>query len=184
MKKIISKQAGFSLLEILITLVVISVGVLGLTGLKLIAIKGENESHFRHEASLLMMDLADRIRTNVAGVDNGDYAATGGISIADDGIPAKDCNTAACNSTELARFDKYAVAKNISRVIPGSSVSISCPNACKTIPETATTAEVKQLHTIKVTWKEKKQKEEDSSLDDENHNGAFHIRHITFKVMP
>jgi type IV pilus assembly protein PilV len=196
MNKVPSKNYGFSLLEVLISLVILSVGMMGLAGLKVVAIKGTNEAHFRHEASLLIMDMADRIRANPAGVDNGSYEAHGGISIATDKSPSTMCNNNACDPDELATYDMYSVALNLSRTVPGSSVSITCPsNDCSTtaaIPEgvdaaglpVPAVAKIKKIHTLEITWKELKQKSEDRTIDDANNKAEFHIRRIKLDIVP
>ena len=193
MKTYPSKNIGFSLLEILISLVIMSVGMVGLAGLKIVAIKGENESHFRHEASLLMMELADRIRANSAGVDAGSYEAHGSISVTT--APSVLCDEGSCSASQLATFDMYSVAKKISVAVPGSSVSITCPsNDCSTISAIeednsdpanpiAAAAEIKKIHTVLITWKVKKQKEEDGAMGSDVDEQS-HVRSIQMDVDP
>ncbi|HIP81224.1 MAG TPA: type IV pilus modification protein PilV, partial [Leucothrix mucor] len=67
-----TKNQGFSLIEILVSLVVMSIGLMGLSGLQIAAIKAANESHFRNEASLLLMDTANRMRSNNTGMNDND----------------------------------------------------------------------------------------------------------------
>jgi type IV pilus assembly protein PilV len=55
---------GFSLIEILITLVLISVGLLGLAGLQAKTSVAEMEAYQRAQALLLAQDMADRIAAN------------------------------------------------------------------------------------------------------------------------
>ena len=57
-------QSGFNLLEILISLLVLSIGLLGLVGLQAAAQQGELESYQRAQAMVLMNDIVDRINTN------------------------------------------------------------------------------------------------------------------------
>ena len=178
------KNSGFSLIEILITLVIMSVGMMGLAGLKMVAIKGTNESHFRHEASLLMMDLADRMRANEAGVDNGDYQLNSALDLSTE--PSQDCSSAQCTATELATYDKYQIALRMSQTIPGSELLITCPsNACNTV------ADVKVVHTIKIKWKERKDKSEQLTKSVTEDDGTtttttdeFNDREITLEITP
>ena len=104
MNKVPSKTYGFSLLEILISLVIMSVGMMGLAGLKMVSIKGTNEAHFRHEASLIMMDLADSMRANLSAVDAGLYLAKNAVSLTT--IPTLCEGSTACTSTQLVAYDK------------------------------------------------------------------------------
>jgi type IV pilus assembly protein PilV len=59
-----SGQKGFSLVEVLITLVIMSVGMLGIAGLYVQSMQAGRTSMFRHHAVTLASDVADRIRAN------------------------------------------------------------------------------------------------------------------------
>lgn len=61
-----SRQAGFSLLEILITMLILTIGLLGLAGLQVMAQRSGQESYQRAQAMVLLGDIVDRINTNRA----------------------------------------------------------------------------------------------------------------------
>ena len=56
--------AGFSLIEILVTVMILMFGILGLAGLQGAAINAESDAHQRAQALLLLQDMADRINAN------------------------------------------------------------------------------------------------------------------------
>ncbi len=58
------RQTGFSLVEVMITLVIMSVGMLGIAGLYVQSLQAGRTSMFRHNAVTLAGDVADRIRAN------------------------------------------------------------------------------------------------------------------------
>mgnify|MGYP001567946419 CR=1 FL=1 len=58
------RSAGFSLIEILVSLVVLLIGLLGFASLLVQANKAEMESYQRVQALILMQDIVDRINTN------------------------------------------------------------------------------------------------------------------------
>ena len=58
------RQRGFSLVEVLIALVIMSVGMLGIAGLFVQSMQAGRTSMFRHHAVTLAGDVADRIRAN------------------------------------------------------------------------------------------------------------------------
>ena len=60
-------QRGFNLLEILMTLFIITVGLLGLVGIQVFAQRAEQESYQRAQAIVLMSDIVDRLNTNRKG---------------------------------------------------------------------------------------------------------------------
>lgn len=57
-------QEGFSLIEVLITMLILGIGLLGLAGLQARAFNAEVESFSRSQALILAADMADRIATN------------------------------------------------------------------------------------------------------------------------
>lgn len=57
-------MAGFGLIEILVTLIIIAIGLLGLAGIQVRAQQAELESHQRAQALLLLQDMVNRINAN------------------------------------------------------------------------------------------------------------------------
>lgn len=57
-------QKGFSLLEILITLVILSFGLLGIAGIIVNSLKSNQSSYSRTQANWLANDIIDRMRAN------------------------------------------------------------------------------------------------------------------------
>lgn len=56
--------AGFTMIEILVALLILTVGLLGLVGMQAMAQRAEVESYQRAQAMVLMTDIVDRINTN------------------------------------------------------------------------------------------------------------------------
>ena len=96
----IVKSDGFSMLEVLITLLVLSLGLLGMAGLITTGMKSNSTAHYRSIAIHQTQDIADRMRANLVGVRSGLY---------DDltvDIPASDdCAAAACDDAQMAVYD-------------------------------------------------------------------------------
>jgi len=57
-------QAGFTLLEILVTSIILAIGLLGIASLQNSSIKLSYDSYIRTQASILSYDLMDRVRAN------------------------------------------------------------------------------------------------------------------------
>ena len=68
-------QHGMTLIEVLVTMVIISVGLLGVAALQLTSLKNNQESYVRSQAAMLSADLLDRMRANQSGFQAGDYDA-------------------------------------------------------------------------------------------------------------
>src|SRR2546421_12859668 len=62
--KTAARQGGFTLLEVLVSLVILVFGVLGLIGLQAFTQISTFESYQRGQALILAYDMADRIATN------------------------------------------------------------------------------------------------------------------------
>jgi len=67
------RQRGFTLIEILITVVLISVGLLGIAALQLTTLRSNQEAYVRSQASVLSADILDRMRANATAARNGQY---------------------------------------------------------------------------------------------------------------
>ena len=80
------RQDGTSLLEVLITIVILAFGMLGLAGLQSKIQQAEMESFQRAQAILLLSDMAERIGANRA--DAASYVVASPVGTGD---PATDC---------------------------------------------------------------------------------------------
>lgn len=66
-------QSGFSMIEILITLVILAFGLLGLAGIQAVGLKNSQSSLIRSQATLAGYDILDRMRSNCSAALNGSY---------------------------------------------------------------------------------------------------------------
>lgn len=64
----IGRQSGFTLLEVLVAIVVLSLGLLGLAGLQAASLRNNQTAYYRGIATQQAYDMADRLRANLAGV--------------------------------------------------------------------------------------------------------------------
>ena len=153
-------QGGFSLIEALITLLVMSVGLLGIVAMQVIGIQ-ETAGALRHsQATWFAYDMADRIRANInpASLDPIDTSAGAGdiadhyegidVSI-DDQPPAADgaaCDGVAdnCNAAAMANFDAFQWWQMIQRLPRGQGTVTEEPG-------------VDGRYLVRVMWDETKQ---------------------------
>lgn len=90
-------QGGFSLLEILVAVLVVSIGVLGVAGLQLTSLRNNTSAMFRTQASQAVYEIIDRVRANSGEDYSHAYADT---------LPgASNCDSSACTTAELRDFD-------------------------------------------------------------------------------
>src|SRR5690242_12360303 len=59
-----TRNRGFSMIEVLASLVIIQVGLLGLVGTELMAQQAESEAYQRAQAVILLNDMVERINAN------------------------------------------------------------------------------------------------------------------------
>lgn len=93
------RQRGFSLLEVLVALLVLSIGLLGLAALQTMGLKFNTQSYQRTQAVLNAYDIIDRIRANPAGM------ATGGYDDVDIAAAAPTLPTCPCTPAQMAVYD-------------------------------------------------------------------------------
>lgn len=113
-------QSGFTLLEVMIALVIFSIGLLGLAGLQAGGLRSNTQAQLRTIATIQAYDMAERIRSNPRGVEDGDYNAF------DDATPtAGDCISNTCTAAEMATYDYYEWELNTQNVLPSGHGTVS-----------------------------------------------------------
>lgn len=64
-------QGGFTMVEVLIAVLVLSIGLIGLASLQGVALQFNNSAYLRSQATNLAYDMADRVRANRRAAING-----------------------------------------------------------------------------------------------------------------
>jgi len=94
-------ESGFTLIEVLVTMVILSIGLLGLAGLQANSMKSNHNAYLQSQATIMANDMADRMRANLEGVVANEYNNI-------NGIPANPgCISADCSAAQLADYDAY-----------------------------------------------------------------------------
>ncbi|HWQ94221.1 MAG TPA: type IV pilus modification protein PilV, partial [Gammaproteobacteria bacterium] len=91
---------GFSLLEVLVALLVLSVGLLGLAGLSAKGMNSNQSAYYLSQAMVQAYDMADRMRANRAGFAAGSYDSISGTG-SDPGCISTGCST----TSQIAQYD-------------------------------------------------------------------------------
>ncbi|TMH66627.1 MAG: type IV pilus modification protein PilV [Betaproteobacteria bacterium] len=153
-------QAGFNMLEILFSLLIVTTGLLGLAGTQVVAQRAELESYQRAQAIVLMTDIVDRINTNrkgaicyavttdsVAGTKYLGSAGAGKYDISAYSCPAMATNPAAVARTQLDLRFIDQMLLGASETIGGNKVgSMIGARACIGFDTAA------QAYTVAVAW--------------------------------
>lgn len=113
-------QTGFTLLEVLVAIVVLSLGLLGLAGLQAATLRNNQIAYYRAIAIQQTYDMADRIRANQAGVAAGAYNALNATTPAD-----PDCVANVCSGAQMAVADHSQWNNNNARMLPAGTGTVS-----------------------------------------------------------
>lgn len=121
-----ARRGGFSLIEVLVSILVLSFGMLGVASLLAASVSGSHQSTLRTQAIVLADDLADRMRANrttaVSAAPN-NYA---GIAAAENRCRAvhyghRHVAPVTCTPQELAADDLFDWAAQIAAVLPAGT---------------------------------------------------------------
>jgi type IV pilus assembly protein PilV len=129
-------SSGFSMVEVLVALLVLSIGLLGLASLQTFGLKYNQQSYQRTQAVYQAYDIADRIRANPVGIANTCYDTVAAGATAVTGACAgafKNCESNICTPNELANYDinKWNTANQ--NLLSQGRGAISTSNARRTI---------------------------------------------------
>lgn len=118
------KQRGIALLEVLISLVVISVGLLGLAALQIGSMKDTQQTRYYEIASYGLSQLLERLSSNADGVKN-QYYDFNNLSVQNkDKNPEEGCSNDSTAPRCLARSELKTWLQQLSG-LPQPRVSIS-----------------------------------------------------------
>ena len=94
------RQHGFSLIEVMVTLAIVSVAALGMAGLQTVTLRSSTNALLESQAATLAQDLTERIRANPAG----DYTTAYNMA-ANENMVGCEGLEANCNANAMAQFD-------------------------------------------------------------------------------
>jgi type IV pilus assembly protein PilV len=115
----LSPQGGFSLLEVLISLVLVAFWALGSARMMSATMQLEKSSSLRNVAVALASDLLERIEANQVAASVGAYAdANNGTS------SSPQCSMTACTGAQLAQFDLSEWKGKLNTQLPSATASI------------------------------------------------------------
>lgn len=186
-------EQGFTLLEVMISIFVFTIGLLGLASLQIFNLRLSGDSLSRTIAAIQANDMIDRMRANVAATTLGTaspYNNPTGASTANTNCLGKNGSggliDTQCNATQMARHDFYEWNTNLG----GSAATGWHPQITATLPQgrgivcidstpnDGTTANAacdnalvagKPVFAVKIWWVERK---------DQNSPGTVH-RYVT-----
>ncbi len=122
---------GFTLIEVLVALLILSIGLLGLAGLQVSGLRSNHSAYVRSQAVMLAQDMADRMRSNQVA------AVVDCYEIPNQGCPAGNVGLV------LAATDRTNWLALLSQELPWGTGSVDCVDSpCAD----------NSIHTITVQW--------------------------------
>lgn len=127
------RLAGFALLEVLVSLVVFAVGMLGVAALLIIAHKTSSSNYIKQTGVQYAYNMLDRIRANSQAAINGNYAISNLVSSGSPTVPSapsSDCSVSVCSATQMAAYDTwYWLAKELALLPAGCGSVVTALDA-------------------------------------------------------
>lgn len=147
--RILNRSRGFTLLEVLIAVLVFSLGLLGVAGLMVLSVRTNHSAYLRTQASFLAESMADRMRGSVGRTldYNGEY----------DGDPdasAAGCTASACPPDDVVARDKEVFSRQLGEFLPNAAASIDCEGTQLGSGTQIGTAPFNGLCTMIIRWTE------------------------------
>lgn len=157
----LNSQQGFTLLEILVTIIVLAIGLLGVAALQNTSVALSYESYLRTQGQLIANDLADRVRVNKS-IDY-DFVSTSTASTK----PCEATRNMPCNNpVDMKNFDLIEASERFQSLIPDSTITIVDGSS-------GVLTNIRPL-TITVTWDDRYDKDDDkdpvTGLNNDKHN--------------
>ncbi|MCB1874431.1 MAG: type IV pilus modification protein PilV [Chromatiales bacterium] len=137
------RHGGFSLLEVLIAIVIVSLGLLGNAAIHLRGLKDGNAAFQQNQAANLAHEMADRLRANLQGVRDGEYDDLSGIPEGD----VSNCANTVCSPAELAQYDLSQWNNALAATLPVGQGTV-----CRRLPTAASCAGTGDTFVITVRW--------------------------------
>lgn len=161
----VKNTGGFTLLEVLVALSILTVGLLGLAMLQTVGMRFNTNSYSRTQATYLAYDIAERMRANPQGFTAGNYDITtlsaantvvGGTAYTCNTSNNCACDTATCNAAALAAYDLgqwyYRQDNLIAGAKDAANSTMNCTNPNGIASRRATIQRVGNVATITLCW--------------------------------
>jgi type IV pilus assembly protein PilV len=137
-----NNQSGFTLLEVLVALLIFSLGLIGLAGLLTVSVKTNQSAYLRTQATFIAQSMADRMHANSLGLWKTSYNLNSIASpAAPPATPFDLTNVCAgtgapCDYDTLADRDLKAFQNQLITFLPNPKVGVACTAPAST-PSTA-----------------------------------------------
>jgi type IV pilus assembly protein PilV len=146
---------GFSLIEVMIAMLILSVGLLGVAALQIQALALSTDSAYQHDASILASSMIERTLLNTSaltGINGNLY-----VNLFDETNLAatESCYTSSgCTSSQMAQNDILEWRNELQRALPEASATL-CFDSSPTTTDCGLNTQTSLPLVIKIWWVEK-----------------------------
>lgn len=112
-------QRGSTLIEVLVAMLVLSIGLVGLAALQLNGLRFNQSAYLRTQSTILAYDMIDRMRANRGEARNGSYDLTLAATTS-----AVNCSSS-CTAANMVNFDKYQWKDMVGDSLPSGNGSVA-----------------------------------------------------------
>jgi type IV pilus assembly protein PilV len=116
------RSKGFTLIEVMVSIVVLSVGLLGIGKLVLWSAHSNDSAYLRGQATALAYEILDNMRANRGQAVVQTYDTPFASSGTNPGVGV--CVTASCSAPTLAGYDVYAWKQRLAQALPSGQGQI------------------------------------------------------------
>jgi type IV pilus assembly protein PilV len=141
----IHRRDGFTLVEVLVALVVLSIGLLGIGKLVMFSSRANDSAYMRSQATALAYTMLDDMRANLQDAINGAY----GVGLGAYANPGVTCDDATpCTTTgQLAQYDLWQWKSAMVAGLPSGDGTVTTTQSLDPVTGATIT-----LATITVQW--------------------------------
>ena len=122
--QVLSRQRGVSLIEVMMAVLIFSIGLIGLAGLMVMSTRSNHAAYLRTQVTFLANNMADRMSANPTAVWQGTYNANN-YPISASTAANNDCSSA-CSPAALAQADQRKWSSQLRTFLPSPSAKIAC----------------------------------------------------------
>lgn len=131
MNRQLKRQHGVGLIEVLITLLILSTTLIALSALQTRSLQFNQGAYFRSQANMLAYDILDRIRINDSLPSTNTAPAPVREALAAYTLAETVAADATAATAPLSAVDQYQWLRSINASLPGGTGQITCSNATR-----------------------------------------------------
>lgn len=185
---------GFGMVEVLIALLILSIGLLGVASLQYVSLFSNKDAQMRTQAVFIVQQMTERLRASavLSPVYNGSMVSNTyfnediynfkNLSCTSKSTPYNchcsafpsaivNCHTGNCSAEQIAIFDAYQLTCALARENPSAQLNLSCNDANS---NDSTECSVGSILAVMVTWPNRSWRQQFKKINpDCNVEGAF-----------